>query len=1025
MIAEKNLGLGPARNTGIKNSRGKYVYFVDSDDFILPNALEKFYNAAEKFNAQVVHASAWHELWQDEVSSVYENLRFQKDYSYAQEGFLTNNLMTRLEAMNITFPTAWLCFCRRDFLLENHIEFLPVISEDNAFSFALLRYAKRYYILRHAPYIYRRRTGSIMTSNSVDRLSKGIDAIITGSIYVGKLLDDLPRSEGYDQWRERVLAIFSTNLLRVHTNFFYKDLKLSAEANAAAEKILTAFFGNKMPFVKFLFNGFHIFRIQALNLLQQNQRLNALPAFLVRDRQNMLRIMESIRANDKRIFLAGTPMHGNLGDQAIVLGELTVLKNYFPDYEIIDLPYDYLTGDFGEFFWGLGWDKLVKQNDIIFLFGGGNLGNLWLNEEQLSRKLIEKFPDNKIVIFPQSVYFTADDNGRRELELSAKIYNAHNDLHLMLRDENSFNLAQKIFPDVHKYLLPDAATSLQGILDDVKAEREGVLFILRSDKEKDRDDKIIEMLQTTFLNANIPFEVIDTVIDERVTTLDRESKVRAVLTKIRKSKLVITDRFHGVIFSFITRTPVIAFKSFDTKISSGIKWFKNVPSIFYAEERGTAGIKNFINRALKSGTSFAEMNPNLKFNSEEIFITALKKIVGKPEVKPVNPPALHLPDVIDNRKVVFVNFMGRGYGCNPKYIAKEILRQNLPLDLVWLVKDLNEPMPAGIRKVLYGSVDSVYELATAKVIVTNTKNLLPFPNKRQGQYFIMTWHSGIAFKAVEGDAEDKLSPAYVKQSKINSAITDLMLVESQEQFEEFKRAFWYNGEILKCGLPRNDIFFNRTEKFIAGIKKSLNVPANRKIVMYAPTFRDNPAILANIYKLDAKRLAEVLKKKFGGKWLFLIRLHPNVAWVNLTDDLFGDAQNIINVSTYPDMQELLVVADILISDYSSVIYDSMILHNPTFIFAKDFDSYPKERGFKQLYFDLPFKINRTEEELFNCIETFDAAALEPKIKHFLNMVKPFDNGHASEEVVKKIKTVVGEPEVNLVNRSTRPFTGRG
>lgn len=72
-----------------------------------------------------------------------------------------------------------------------------------------------------------------------------------------------------------------------------------------------------------------------------------------------------------------------------------------------------------------------------------------------------------------------------------------------------------------------------------------------------------------------------------------------------------------------------------------------------------------------------------------------------------------------DRKIVFVNFMGRGFGCNPKYIALEIMRQNLPFDMVWLVNDINEPMPAWIRKVRYGSVDSIYELATAKVIVTS------------------------------------------------------------------------------------------------------------------------------------------------------------------------------------------------------------------------------------------------------------------------------------------------------------------
>ncbi|MBR0061781.1 MAG: polysaccharide pyruvyl transferase family protein, partial [Selenomonadaceae bacterium] len=509
-------------------------------------------------------------------------------------------------------------------------------SEDEPFSFALFCLTERYYVLQAAVYVYRKRTGSIMTSSPVDRLAKGINSTILGALYIEQLIECISRFSNYDLWRENILNEFFNRFSKNHTLPHYRDSENIFAINKVIKDALLPFFGANEPFVKYFFNGFHIFRRQAENLWQQNQRLSALPAFLVRDQQNMLRIMDSIRANSKRIFVMGTPAHGNLGDQAIVWGELTILKNYFPDHEVIDIPYDYLTGGFGEIFWGLGFDKFVCDTGTIFLHGGGNLGNLWVNEEELRRKLIEKFPDNKIVIFPQSVCFTADDAGRKELELSSKIYNAHENLHLMTRDENSFNLAQKIFPNVNKYLMPDAATSLHGILDEVQIKREGVLFVLRGDKEKVRDDKKIETLQTSFHNANIPFEVIDTVINERVTELNREPKVREVLTKIRESKLVITDRFHGVIFSFITRTPVLAFKSFDTKISSGIKWFENVPSVFYAEDENWASMENFINRALGDDMPFAEMNPAVKFDSREIFLNVLNQIVDTPEVKLIN-----------------------------------------------------------------------------------------------------------------------------------------------------------------------------------------------------------------------------------------------------------------------------------------------------------------------------------------------------------------------------------------------------
>ena len=254
------------------------------------------------------------------------------------------------------------------------------------------------------------------------------------------------------------------------------------------------------------------------------------------------------------------------------------------------------------------------------MHGGGNLGNLWLNEEIFRRKIISDFPDNKIIIFPQSLYFTNDAEGENQLAESQKIYNAHSNLHLMLRDQNSFDLAQKIFPQIETYLLPDAVTSLFGILDEEKVQREGVLFILRRDKEKVRDDSKIQTLQNYLAENNIAFETVDTVVAENVSIDNREEKIFAVLRKIHRSKLVITDRFHGVVFSVVTRTPVLAFKSFDTKISSGIKWFKDFESVFYAQDENFSAMQKFIDKVF-----VRKLSTDYKLNFEKKFLDVLKK----------------------------------------------------------------------------------------------------------------------------------------------------------------------------------------------------------------------------------------------------------------------------------------------------------------------------------------------------------------------------------------------------------------
>lgn len=636
---EKNLGLGPARNTGIKNARGKYVYFVDSDDYILPDALEKFYNAAEKNNAQVVHAAGRYELVQNADDPVGKGTMTLKWEGYSQEGFLPNKIIYRLEKHWKTYDTrsnAWLCFCRRDFLEQKKIKFLPIISEDEPFSFALFCFTERYYILHEAFYVHLLRQGSIMRSFDVKRLKQGIEAMIIAANYVKKILDKLiPRAEKYEAWRENFMSVFFERFAKNHVVPYYKDKNINPLVNAAAKSTLLPFFGDNEPFVRFLLNYCSLFNNrtnrllnQGQQLMQQNQQLKNVVSLFTREQPALLKLLETVKTDAKKIFLLGTPDHGNIGDQAIALGERRILQDFFPQHEIIEIPRIFFTGEFGELLWRLGFEEYIRQSDVIFMHGGGNLGNLWLDNEQVRRGLIEKFPDKKIVIFPQSICFTNNDAGHRELAISQKIYNSHKDLYLMARDETSFNFAKKFFPQINNYLLPDAATVLQGITDDCDIDRKGVLFVLRRDKEKIRDDAKIQRLQEYLAAKNIPFTVTDTVINERVTADNREQKIRDVLMKFRAAKVVITDRFHGVIFSFITRTPVLAFRSFDTKISSGIRWFKNLPSIFFAEGQDFPPMEKFIDEHCFAAAeeNFAALNVRVDTDSRERFKRALDKI---------------------------------------------------------------------------------------------------------------------------------------------------------------------------------------------------------------------------------------------------------------------------------------------------------------------------------------------------------------------------------------------------------------
>ena len=353
---------------------------------------------------------------------------------------------------------------------------------------------------------------------------------------------------------------------------------------------------------------------------------------------------------------------------------------------------------------------------------------------------------------------------------------------------------------------------------------------------------------------------------------------------------------------------------------------------------------------------------------------------------------------VSRHKIVFNNFYGKGYGDSPKYIAEEIRRQGLDVDMVWLVNDLSMDFPPGIRKVKLQSLKASFELSTAKMIVSNVRATLPY-KKKQSQYYIQTWHGSVAFKAIEKDAIDKLRPDYVREAIEDSKMINLFLSSNSIQTHEIQTCFWYDGEIFESGSPRNDMLF-KGDDVKNRIKQGLGLRPDTKVVLYAPTFRDD--FRMDVYNLNLLEMCSRLGNRLGGNWIALARLHPNVT--ETSPVAYSD--KVINASTYPDMQELLLIADVLITDYSSTIYDAAIMNKLVLLYAPDLDDYKTNRGLKQIYFDLPTRICQTSDDLCNYIDGIDMEQYHAELHRFLDSIKVFDDGHASERVVKRIASIM-------------------
>lgn len=352
---------------------------------------------------------------------------------------------------------------------------------------------------------------------------------------------------------------------------------------------------------------------------------------------------------------------------------------------------------------------------------------------------------------------------------------------------------------------------------------------------------------------------------------------------------------------------------------------------------------------------------------------------------------------VKDNKVVFIN---EDYSCNPKAIAEEIIRRGVGMKLIWLSDYTINDIPNSIKLVTKSGVKGAYHLSTARIIVMNSKGDFIRYSKKRKQYLIQTHHGSFPLKYVEAECEEKLPEVYVKYSKIDSKMTDLMLSDSAWTSQFCRHALWYNGEILESGYPRNDIYFNWNDNDKQNIRKELGLDDRKRIVTYAPTFRDNGDF--SCYCLDANLLLDELKQKTGEDWTLLVRAHPNIFFLSGKSLDFEYSDSVRDVTSYPDAQRLFLLTDLLITDYSSIMIDFMLMHKPVLLFATDEQEYVAQRGIRPEYYKLPFPHCKNNVELGECLKDLDLA--NPYSDDFMKWYGSKDDGHAAKRVVDRIIT---------------------
>lgn len=353
---------------------------------------------------------------------------------------------------------------------------------------------------------------------------------------------------------------------------------------------------------------------------------------------------------------------------------------------------------------------------------------------------------------------------------------------------------------------------------------------------------------------------------------------------------------------------------------------------------------------------------------------------------------------INKKKILFESFNGKSYSDNPKAISEEVMKTYPHIQIVWAFRDPQEKRKIVSDKIKIININSSWkyykELATCGIYVTNF--VMPLVPKSKKQCFIQTWHGDRGFKKVLLDATRSFVPEQI-ENYCNYAIAG-----SEYGKKQYRSAFKYNGEILSSGTPRNDCFFNYDKRKLEEIRRLFNLDDKTKILLYAPTLRDkarDQGIKQKVEGLELRKTLQALKEKYKCNWVCFVRSHPGV--IGLSGIQFE--RDIIDVSCYEDMSDLLVISDMLITDYSSSAGDFALSKRPIVLFHNDEREYIQNS--RELYFDIstsPFYVAKTQTELQQIIDSFTDKDILDNCQKILQFYGTTETGKASETVANII-----------------------
>ncbi len=592
VIHKENGGLSSARNAALDVAKGDFILCVDSDDYIHSTMVEKMLAAAENTGADIVISSYY----------LHQNIKLSIVDEIHDETIVMDKMtaLDRLVADKEIKSYAWGKLYRAE--LFAGVRYPDGRNyEDIATTYYLFDKADKIIKIPEYLYYYLVRDDSISFNNSTESWHKGCHASCLGQEERAEYFKQKGYSDLYEKAMAALLpylfsdiksayqagafgdALETQQYIRMHLDSFEKNQRISGKN----KKLIGTYL--KSPRY---FEYYEKIKKPALKARRVISKIRQYHEILYADIDFELKPGKS-----RRVVVFELPCFDNLGDHAISYATWKLLGRIFPDDSSTQI---YIVPNTQIKRATFSLKKCINDEDIIVCQGGGNFGNLYDFAFTFRRMVLRNFRHNKIVIMPQSVLYTDDDKGKKELDIDREIIARCDKLTILARDERSYELFNQYFKDSKSDIrfTKDVVTTLD--ISDENTSRNGILLCLRSDKEGklSGEDKI--RIDKACRESGIDVHVTDTCTNYVIKDEDREKILLSKLELWSRARLVITDRLHGMFFAFITKTPCVVLGNNHHKVRGAFDTIKDCGFIYYIES--VDELKKCIEMVLKNSS---------------------------------------------------------------------------------------------------------------------------------------------------------------------------------------------------------------------------------------------------------------------------------------------------------------------------------------------------------------------------------------------------------------------------------------